>query len=66
MQFKHKKEAYKLSVNCLAGWKFVTNKNQLSNIGLFFNFYYGINPNGQFSNIPIYPWAGIKLIYDFK
>lgn len=65
-QLKHKTEAYQISINCLAGLKFSNQQKHPGNIGLFFNLYYGINPHGQFRNIPYFPWIGAKLIYDFK
>ena len=58
-------EAYQLCSTTMAGWKFYNEKNELSNSSLFFKFYWGINPHGQFRNIPTYVWMGINYVYDF-
>lgn len=57
-------EAYELCTNVLAGWKFVRKSGKVSDVGVFLHGYYGINPHGQFRNIPNYPFVGIKIIYD--
>ncbi|MGB0868298.1 MAG: DUF1207 domain-containing protein [Flavobacteriales bacterium] len=58
-------EAYQLSSTTMLGWKFYNEKNELSNSSLLFKFYSGINPHGQFRNIPTYAWIGINWIYEF-
>jgi len=60
----HAGEAYQLCTNSLFGWKFINAKEEVSDVGAFFKFYWGINPHGQFRNIPRYPWFGINIVYD--
>ncbi len=57
-------EAYHFCSNNLIGWKFLNSKNEVSDVGIFIKLYMGINPHGQFRNIPLYPWCGINIIYD--
>jgi len=56
-------ESYQLCNTTMVGWTFYNSKKQLSNSSLFLKFYYGINPHGQFRNIPKYPWIGLNWIY---
>lgn len=58
-------EAYQMCSTTMAGWKFYNEKSELSNSSLFFKFYWGINPHGQFRNIPTYVWIGLNWVYDF-
>lgn len=55
-------EAYQASFNVLAGWRF-TNKTELRRFGIYLRAYTGINPHGQFRNIPEYQFMGISLVY---
>lgn len=64
LQYKEKGEAYQLCSTTMIGWKFYNSKKELSNTGLFFKLYFGINPHGQFRNIPVYPWLGVNWVYD--
>ena len=61
---KEKGEAYQMCSNSLLGWKLLNAKKEISNIGVFIKLYIGINPHGQFRNIPKYPWLGLNFIYD--
>ena len=58
------REEYKPSINTLFGWKLLNSKKENSDLGVFLKLYYGINPHGQFRNIPFYPWFGLTLIYE--
>lgn len=57
-------ESYHLNINTLIGWKFLNAKKEISNMGVFLKLYIGMNPHGQYRNIPAYPWLGINFIYD--
>lgn len=64
INYREPGEAYQLCSTTMAGWKFYNSKKEISNSGVFLKFYFGINPHGQFRNIPRYPWLGINWIYD--
>lgn len=57
-------ESYQLCTTGMAGWRFYKKDMSLSNTSLFLKGYWGLNPHGQFRNIPTYPWLGINWIYD--
>lgn len=57
-------EGYQFCLNTMAGWKFINSNDEWTGLGLFLHFYYGINPHGQFRNIPAYPWLGLNLTYE--
>ncbi|NPD86386.1 DUF1207 domain-containing protein [Lentimicrobium sp. L6] len=62
--FREIGEAYQLCSTTMLGWKFYNYKKELSNSGVFFKIYIGLNPHGQFRNIPKYPWVGLNWVYD--
>jgi hypothetical protein len=57
-------ESYHLNINTLVGWKFLNANGEVSNMGVFLKLYLGMNPHGQYRNLPVYPWLGINFIYD--
>lgn len=57
-------EAYQLCSTTMLGWKFYNSKKEISNTGVFIKIYWGLNPHGQFRNIPKYPWVGFNWVYD--
>lgn len=57
-------ERYIPSINSLLGWKFYNKHNEPSGVGVFVKTYFGINPHGQFRNIPWYPYLGLMLTYE--
>lgn len=56
-------EAFQASFNMLAGWRF-TNKNELRRFGIYARAYTGVNPYGQFRNIPEFQFFGISFVYE--
>jgi hypothetical protein len=46
-------EEMRLSFNIYAGWKFKYDPDKYPNLGAFLRWYTGINPHGQFRNIPL-------------
>lgn len=56
-------EAFQASFNMLAGWRF-TNKNELRRLGIYLRAYSGINPHGQFRNLPQYQFFGLSIVYE--
>lgn len=57
-------EAYQPCINTLYGWKLLDSNGELSDFGIYIRAYLGINPHGQFRNIPLYPWFGVNFIYE--
>jgi hypothetical protein len=51
-------------INVYAGWRKTLVDNGLGHIGGYFKFYSGINPHGQFRNIPNYTFLGLALVYE--
>ena len=64
LQSEGNEEGYQSSINTLWGWKFLNSEEEISDFGVFLKICYGINPHGQFRNIPYYPWLGLTLIYE--
>lgn len=64
VNYREPGEAYQLSSTTMLGWKFYNSKKELSNTGVFFKIYWGLNPHGQFRNTPKYPWLGLNWVYD--
>ncbi len=56
-------EAFQPSFNLLAGWRF-TNQNELRRLGIYFRAYSGVNPHGQFRNLPKYQFFGFSFVYE--
>lgn len=57
-------EAYQLSTNFLMGWKIYDNNDEPTGMGAFIKIYTGINPHGQFRNIPLFPYLGLHITYE--
>ena len=64
LDYREPGEAYQLCSTSMIGWKFYNSKKEVSNSGIFFKLYLGINPHGQFRNVPSYPWVGFHWVYD--
>jgi hypothetical protein len=45
-------------------WRQIEKRGDAGSIGGYFRYYTGINPHGQFRNIPRYIFFGIALVYD--
>jgi len=56
-------EAFQASFNMLAGWRF-TNKSELRRLGVYLRAYAGVNPHGQFRNLPDYQFFGLSFVYE--
>lgn len=56
-------EAFQPSYNMLAGWRF-TNNNELRRLGIYLRAYAGVNPHGQFRNLPDYRFFGLSFVYE--
>jgi hypothetical protein len=57
-------EAKQLCFNTYAGWKFKSGPDQYPNFGAYLRWYAGINPHGQFRNIPLYDFLGVAFVYE--
>ena len=57
-------EAYQFCYTGMAGWQFIKKDHSLSNTSLFLKAYWGLNPHGQFRNLPTYPWMSFNWIYN--
>ena len=58
-------ESYFPSVNTLLGWKYKNVDNEVSQLGFYFRFYYGINYHGQFRNHDQFKFMGICVVYEY-
>lgn len=50
--------------NGYAGLALPLSEKTGTRIGLYLRYYHGINPHGQFRNIPSYQFAGLSLIFE--
>ena len=57
-------ESYTLCTTYLYGWKFYDSEGESTGLGVFFKLYSGINPHGQFRNIPRFPYIGVHFTYE--
>lgn len=58
-------EEYRPSLNGYIGWKFTSDpQKHPARFGIYLRGYLGINPHGQFRNIPFYQFAGIAFIFE--
>lgn len=53
-----------LSTNAYFGWKWNISKSEIPRFGSYFKTYIGVNPYGQFRNIPFYNYFGISFVYE--
>ncbi len=60
------KETRKMSININFGWEFYAKEKNTRPVGLYINYYQGINPFGQLRNQPIYRFLGIALNYSIN
>jgi hypothetical protein len=56
-------ERMQTCINAYYGWKFNFTKSTVPRFGVFLKGYLGINPYGQFRNIPFYTYYAISFIY---
>ena len=56
------KETRSWNINLYLGWKYIARKSG-HNVGLFFRYYAGIMPYGQFRNTGGYRYAGLSIVY---
>ena len=52
------------SLNGYMGWRYRIKKDKAGYIGLYFRLYYGLNPYGQFRNIPVHRFYSLSLVYE--
>jgi hypothetical protein len=57
-------QKYVPSVNGYLGYRYRPNMEKTSYIGVYFRFYLGINPHGQFRNIPGHRFYGFSMVYE--
>jgi hypothetical protein len=57
-------EKYAPCLNVYAGWRDQGKSGSHGGMGGYFRLYTGINPHGQFRNIPQYTFIGVALIYE--
>ena len=57
-------EKYAPCLNLYAGWRDRGKSGHPGRIGGFFRYYSGINPHGQFRNIPRYTFFGFAVVYE--
>jgi hypothetical protein len=57
-------EEKRLTFNGYVGWKFKSHPDQYPNFGAYIRAYTGINPHGQFRNIPFYDFVGVAFVYE--
>jgi hypothetical protein len=50
--------------NGYVGWKFSFEEDKLPRLGAYLRWYTGINPHGQFRNIPFYDFLGFAIVYE--
>lgn len=56
-------ESRSWNLNLYLGWKYMSRKSG-RNLGIFFRYYTGIIPHGQFRNTGGYRYAGLSLVYN--
>ena len=59
-----KKKTKKTHKSAYVGWKFKSHPDQYPNFGTYLRAYTGINPHGQFRNIPFYDFVGLTFVYE--
>ena len=57
-------QKYVPSINGYIGWRYSILEDRASYLGLYFRYYLGINPHGQFRNIPAYRFYGFSMVYE--
>ena len=57
-------QKYVPSVNGYLGWRYRPDIEKTSYIGVYFRFYLGLNPHGQFRNMPGHRFYGISMVYE--
>jgi hypothetical protein len=57
-------ERYAPCLNIYAGWFNRGKPGHPGKVGGFFRYYTGINPYGQFRNLPAYSFIGVALVYE--
>jgi len=55
-------EVRKWNLNSYIGWQYKKSDCYMGTMGLFFRFYYGINPHGQFRNLDNFRFIGLSLV----
>jgi hypothetical protein len=58
------KEDFAFCFNGYLGWKFSFDSQKFPKLGSYIRWYTGINPHGQFRNIPFYDFLGFALVYE--
>lgn len=61
--FNPKRKHYP-SVNGYIGWRYRHRIDKPSYVGLYFRFYLGVNPHGQFRNLPAHRFYGVSFVYE--
>jgi hypothetical protein len=56
-------EEKRLSFNGYLGWKFTSDVQKHPKLGAYLRWYTGINPHGQFRNVPFYDFVGFAIVY---
>ena len=56
-------ERMRISFNVYYGYKFNFTKDLPPRFGVFLRYYTGINPYGQFRNIPVYTYYSLAFVY---
>jgi hypothetical protein len=51
-------------INVYAGWRETRKAGETGCVGAYFRYYSGINPHGQFRNIPRYTFFGIAFVFE--
>ena len=57
-------EQRRLCFNGYMGWKFSSNSANIPRLGAYLRAYTGLNPHGQFRNIPFYQFLGLSIVYE--
>lgn len=52
------------SLNGYAGMRYRIGEERVSHLGIYFRFYLGVNPHGQFRNIPTHRFYSLSLVYE--
>lgn len=52
------------SINGYIGWRYRILEDRASYLGLYLRFYLGLNPHGQFRNIPAHRFYGLSMVYE--
>jgi hypothetical protein len=55
---------YAPSLNGYFGWRYRIKGERASYLGLYARFYFGVNPYGQFRNIPGHRFYSLSLVYE--